>query len=73
MDIIRNSRKIPGAKGNYYWPVRFDWHADGRIGISQGHDKPWSGHTERVLLSPKEARELVIFINAKGISIRGSG
>lgn len=52
------SEKIEGARGNYDWPARFDV-TDGYIGITQ-----YDGEAvkDRVLLSPKQVKELLNFI-----------
>lgn len=55
-DEARYSEKIPGEAGNYDWPARFDISGCGFLGISQNN--------ERVLLSPKQVRELLKFIGA---------
>lgn len=55
------STKVPGARGNYEWPVRFD-KSDGYVGINQyDGDKL----TDRVLLSAKQVRELIAFVGKR--------
>ena len=56
------SDKIAGARGNHKWPVAYDI-TDGYVGISQVED---GRVKDRVLLSPKQVRELVAFIERKG-------
>ena len=59
--LIKYSEKINGTRGNHDMPVRFD--KTGRyIGITQ-----WSGGeaVDRVLLSPKQVKELLSFIGVK--------
>jgi hypothetical protein len=52
---------LPGERGNYNWPVRYDM-TGGFLGITQ-----IEGDTvkDRVLLSPKQVRELTAFIRKK--------
>jgi len=59
--LTKYSEKINGTRGNHDMPVRFD--KTGRyIGITQ-----WSGGeaVDRVLLSPKQVKELLSFIGVK--------
>lgn len=51
--ITTYSEKIAGERGNHDLPARFDV-TDGFLGITQ--------NDARVLLSPKQARELTAFI-----------
>jgi hypothetical protein len=51
------SDKVKGARGNYNWLARYDL-TDGYLGISQIEgDKV----KDRVLLSPKQVKELIEF------------
>jgi hypothetical protein len=52
------SKEFQGERGNYKWPVRFDL-IDGFVGITQFDGKEVK---DRVLLSPKQMRELLTFI-----------
>ena len=59
MDYTFYSEYIEGSEGNYGWKVKFDKTTPrGYIGITQ----PKDGECERVLLSPKQVKELVKFI-----------
>ena len=60
--ISEFSRQIPGTRGNFHWPVRFDI-LDGYVGISQLH--PAGGQWERVLLSPNQVSALAKFLGEK--------
>lgn len=52
------SEKVPGTRGNYEWPVRFEV-TDGYLGIAQYEgDKV----KDKVLLSPAQVRKLVAFV-----------
>ncbi len=51
--ITTYSDKIAGERRNFDLPARFDV-TDGFLGISQEHD--------RVLLSPKQIKELILFL-----------
>jgi len=55
---VEYSEKIEGTRGNYHWPVRFDYHG-GFVGIDQ-----WDGDkiTDRVLLSPVQVKALISFV-----------
>lgn len=59
--ITTYSPKIEGERGNYEWPVQLDL-TDGFLGITQ-----WDGGLvkDRVLLSPKQVKELLAFVNSK--------
>jgi hypothetical protein len=59
-DRIYYSKEIEGDKGNYNWPVKFD-RTGGYVGISQMVD----GKVERILLSPRQVRELIAFCSCK--------
>lgn len=52
---------IKGDRRNYNWASRFDLTEDGYLGITQ-----FDGVTvkDRVLLSPKQVKELAAFIEA---------
>ena len=52
------SETVPGAHGNYGWDVRFDM-TNGFLGLTQ-----WEGDRvkDRVLMSPKQVKELVAFM-----------
>jgi hypothetical protein len=56
------SGEIEGARGNYGWPVKYDL-TDGYLGISQTEDGKVK---DRVLLSPKQVKELTEFVERKG-------
>lgn len=56
------SEKIKGAAGNYHWPVCFD-KTDGFIGITQYDER--GQVKERVLLSPRQVKELFGFATNK--------
>lgn len=60
-EVQVSSHAIPGDRGNYGWPVKFDWSRK-YIGINQTVD----GGLVRILLSPGQAQELARFIKAKG-------
>ncbi len=64
--IIEYSEKIPGAKGNYGWPVRYDL-TDGYLGISQYTGEAPMDH---VLLSPRQVLALVEFVQRKAGLLR---
>lgn len=51
------SDKIEGTRGNYAWPVKFDF-TDGFVGIDQYRN----GEMDRVLLSQVQVRELIAFV-----------
>jgi len=51
------SHDIKGERGNYEWSARFDF-TDGYVGINQDGNE-----TQRVLLSPKQVKALIAFIN----------
>lgn len=55
------SDKIEGARGNYNLPAEYDL-TDGYLGINQKGDAA----TDRVLLSPKQVKALIEFIERKG-------
>lgn len=55
------SDKIDGERGNYGWPVRYDL-TDGYVGITQTEGDVVK---DRVLLSPKQVKELTRFIEQK--------
>lgn len=59
--ITTYSKDIPGARGNYEWPVRFDV-TDGFVGVTQ-----FDGNKvkDRVLLSPEQVKKLIAFIKSK--------
>lgn len=59
------SDKIEGAPRNYNWPARYDL-TDGYVGISQFEDD--GNVKDRVLLSPKQVKELAEFVARKGQS-----
>lgn len=56
------SDEIAGSRGNYNWPVRFDMSGTGFLGISQFEN---GVPKERVLLSPKQVKELLAFVRAR--------
>ena len=56
------SEQINGSRGNYNWPVRYDF-TDGYLGISQTEDGKVK---DRVLLSPAQVKELMEFVQRKG-------
>lgn len=60
---------IAGTKENSYWSVTFDI-TDGCLGISQ-----WEGadRCDRVLLAPKQVRELLAFVKHHRPNLLGSG
>ncbi|MDP2410329.1 MAG: hypothetical protein Q8M26_08590 [Pseudolabrys sp.] len=56
--ITEYSKKIPGSRGNYRWPVRFEI-TDGYLAVTQYEgDKV----KDKVLLSPAQVRKMVAFI-----------
>lgn len=59
--ITEYSKKIPGAPGNFQWPVNFDL-TDGFLGIDQEHP---SAGDERVLLCPRQVAALLEFLREK--------
>jgi len=61
MDITHYSKKIGGDRGNYKWPTTFDLSDSGYLGISQTQDHG----VDRVLLCPKQVKELLAFIHAR--------
>lgn len=63
---ITYSEEIPGAVGNYHWPVQFD-KTDGYIGITQTCDH---GEIERVLLSRAQVKALIAFVGQRQRSAR---
>ncbi len=56
--VTTYGKEIRGARGNYYWSVRFD-AIDGFIGICQYENGDLK---DRILLSPKQVDELMAFI-----------
>jgi hypothetical protein len=57
---------VPGERGNYRWPARFDV-SDGYLGINSyyGPEETTEGALkDRVLLSPKQVRALIEFYAA---------
>jgi hypothetical protein len=52
---------IEGASGNYNWPVTYDM-SDGYLGITQTEGGKVK---DRVLLSPKQVKELIEFSQRK--------
>lgn len=58
---IDYSPTLPGERGNYDWPVRFDMGGTGYLGISQFEDTD-GGTKDRVLLSPKQVKALLAFV-----------
>jgi len=59
-DITTYSAKIPGVRGNYGWPIRFDLSNDGFLGITQFDGEAVK---DRILLSPRQVKELLTFVN----------
>ena len=57
----RYSDEIPGARGNYKWPARFDL-TDGFLGISQSENGKVK---DRVLLSPQQVQEMIAFVGGR--------
>lgn len=53
------SEYITGERGNYQWSARFDMTGGRFLGITQSED---GNVKDRVLLSPKQVKELVDFI-----------
>lgn len=64
-DETRYSPEFPGEHGNYRWTVRFDMTDSGYVGVTQ---KDGLDIKDRVLLSPKQVKELTSFIERKGRS-----
>jgi len=60
-ELTKYSEKINGTRGNHDMAVRFD-RKDGYIGITQW---PVGEAVDRVLLSPKQVKELLSFIGVK--------
>jgi hypothetical protein len=60
-DETRYSEKIEGDRGNYQWGARFDI-TGGHLGITQ-----FDGDAvkDRVLLWPKQVKELMAFVGRK--------
>lgn len=58
------SEIVDGARGNYGWKARFDVSPNGYVGITQ-----FDGDTckDRVLLSPKQVRTLINFIDRRTV------
>ena len=56
------SKTIPGTATNYNYSARFDW-TGGYIGISQHVE---NDGLQRVLLSPRQVKFLLLFVEAKG-------
>jgi hypothetical protein len=62
VSITRYSDKIDGDKGSYHWSVTFDL-TSGHLGITQIEgDKV----KDRVLLCPKQVKELLAFVESEG-------
>lgn len=60
------SDEIPGARGNYNWPVTYDL-TGGFLGITQ---KDENGKVkDRILLSPKQAQELTRFLARQSAAV----
>ena len=60
------SEKIPGAKRNFRWPVRFDrtgGKVKGCIGINQ-YSQDGQHLVDRVLLSPAQVNAFLEFVGA---------
>lgn len=57
----RYAASIPGDRGNYHWSVAFDISTNGYLGVTQDAD----GVTSRVLLSPKQAAALMMFLHPR--------
>lgn len=57
------SDEIAGTRGNFNWTTTFDF-TDGYVGITQKEEN--GTVKDRVLLSSKQAEELVAFIERKG-------
>lgn len=55
------SDKVPGERRNYHQPVRFDL-TDGYLGITQSEN---GAVKDRVLLSPKQVKELLAFVSKR--------
>jgi|HubBroStandDraft_6_1064221.scaffolds.fasta_scaffold575566_3 hypothetical protein len=60
-DKIKYSEPFKGDKGNFGWPARFDKDGRGYIGITQFENEN-GVVTDRVLLSPEQAKHLTAFI-----------
>ena len=61
-DTIRYSKDVQGDRRNYRWPVRFSISTGGYLGINQTSG---SNSIERVLLSPKQVKALLRFLDAR--------
>jgi hypothetical protein len=61
---MKYSKWIEGSENNHGWPARFDKDR-GCVGISQTAEDGSSIITDRVLLSPKQVRELLAFLGAE--------
>lgn len=59
------SDKIGGDRGNYNWAAGFDLSDNGYLGITQTDGGKVK---DRVLLSPKQVKELTAFVERKGRS-----
>ena len=60
------SKKIPGAKRNYKWPVKFDrtgGRVRGYIGINQ-YSSDGKRIVDRVVLSPAQVEAFLEFVGA---------
>lgn len=58
------SERIKGERGNYNWPARFDL-TNGFVGVTQFDGDEVK---DRILLSPKQVRELNAFLGQKRTS-----
>lgn len=61
------SPDVPGATGNYNWPVRFD-RTRGYVGITQWDPKDPNRVTDRILLSPEQQKQLLNFLNRRSVN-----
>lgn len=61
MRETKYSDEIKGEKGNFNQSARFDWTDGGYLGITQ---KDGDSVNDRVLLSPKQVKELDAFLRA---------
>lgn len=59
-DLLYHSDTIPGADGNYHWPMKADRTSSGFVGITQ--DRGDGEEAERILLSRKQYKALVEFV-----------
>ena len=59
--LTRYSEMIEGDRGNFGWPVRFDV-SGGYLGITQTEDGKVK---DRVLLSPKQVKEMLSLLQPK--------